>query len=248
MFESWLGKGFVSLGVEGFYFEQVTCDGGDGATLGCFKGKMAGLGPVVGYVHPSSKTESLVLELKWLAKMDTQKRLEGDQIRLERVHRSRPSPGTTRFRQSEEPMTERSRVTLLAALAVTLLSPQAALAVTQAVQGKPGAPGEWRVIGQTHARHDIDHDQIFVQGPFDNFRKIKFKVTDSPLRIHRMVVTYDNGAPDKIEIRQNIPKGGQSRAIDLRGIGKRSVRKIEFWYDTKGILNGRADVTIFGQK
>jgi hypothetical protein len=49
-------------------------------------------------------------------------------------------------------------------------------------------------------------------------------------------------------VRQNIPKGGESRAIDLRGIGKRSVRKIEFWYETKGILNGRADVTIFGMK
>jgi hypothetical protein len=34
--------------------------------------------------------------------------------------------------------------------------------------------------------------------------------------------------------------------VDLRGIGKRSVRKIEFWYETKGILNGQADVTLFG--
>jgi hypothetical protein len=124
----------------------------------------------------------------------------------------------------------------------------AALASTQVTQGKPGAPGEWRLIGQTHATHSVDHDTIFVQGPFDNFRRIKFKVTDAPLNLYRMVVTYDNGVPDKIEVRQNIRKGGESRAIDLRGIGKRSVRKIEFWYETKGLLNGRADVTIFGQK
>jgi len=133
-------------------------------------------------------------------------------------------------------------------VAVLIGVPAAALAATQVVQGKPGAAGEWRVIGQTHAKHTVDHDQIFVQGPFDNFRRIKFKVTDSPLTIHRMVVTYDNGAPDNIDVRQNIKKGGESRAIDLRGIGKRSVRKIEFWYETKGILNGRADVTIFGMK
>ena len=63
-----------------------------------------------------------------------------------------------------------------------------------------------------------------------------------------MVVTYDNGAPDRIEVRQNIPRSGESRAIDLRGVGKRSIRKIEFWYETKGILNGRADVTVFGMK
>jgi hypothetical protein len=35
----------------------------------------------------------------------------------------------------------------------------------------------------------VDHDAIFLRGPFDNFRRIKFKVTDSPLRIHWMVVT-----------------------------------------------------------
>jgi hypothetical protein len=116
------------------------------------------------------------------------------------------------------------------------------------VQPRPGSPGEWRLIGQTHANHSADHDTIIVKGPFDNFRKIKFKVTDAPLNMRHMVVTYDNGAPDRIEVRQNIPQGGESRVIDLRGVGKRSIRKIEFWYDTKGFLKGKADVTVFGMK
>ena len=87
-----------------------------------------------------------------------------------------------------------------------------------------------------------------MQGPFDDFRRIKFKVTDAPLNMERMVVTYDKGAPEQITVRQNIPKGGESRVIDLRGVGKRSIRKIAFWYDTKGLLNGQADVTVFGVK
>ena len=82
-----VGSGFLSLGAEGFYFKQVSCDSGAGATLGCFKGKTAGLGPVLGYIQPFSKTESLVLELKWLAEMDTQKRLEGDYIWLKAVYK-----------------------------------------------------------------------------------------------------------------------------------------------------------------
>jgi len=118
----------------------------------------------------------------------------------------------------------------------------------QVVKPRPGEVGEWRLIGQTHANHGADHDGIIVKGPFDNFRKIKFKVTDAPLNMQHMVVTYDNGQPDKIDIRQNIPQGGESRAIDLRGIGKRSVRRIDFWYDTKGFLKGKADVTVFGMK
>jgi phosphoribosyl 1,2-cyclic phosphodiesterase len=116
------------------------------------------------------------------------------------------------------------------------------------VQPKAGAAGTWRLIGQTHADHGADHDTIVVQGPYDNFRKIKFKVTDAPLNMQRMVVTYDNGAPDNIDIRQNIPQGGESRVIDLRGVGKRSLRRIDFWYDTKGFLKGKADVTVFGMK
>ncbi|MEK6479177.1 hypothetical protein WJR50_16645 [Catalinimonas sp. 4WD22] len=115
-------------------------------------------------------------------------------------------------------------------------------------QPRAGAAGSWRMIGSVQANFRADHDVIIVKGPFDNFRRIKFKVTDAPLNLHRLEVTYDNGAPDKIDVRQNIPQGGESRVIDLRGIGKRSIRKIEFWYDTKGILNGKADVTVFGMK
>jgi hypothetical protein len=66
--------------------------------------------------------------------------------------------------------------------------------------------------------------------------------------MRHMVVTYDNGNPDKIDIRQNIAKGGESRVIELKGVGKRSIRRIDFWYDTKGLLNGKADVTVFGMK
>lgn len=105
----------------------------------------------------------------------------------------------------------------------------------------------WVNLGTTHASHTADHDKITVKGPFDYYRKIKFKVKDAPVNIQRMVVTYDGGAPEKIETRFTVPKNGESRVIDLRG-GKRKLRSIEFWYDTKGILNGTADVTVYGLK
>jgi hypothetical protein len=124
------------------------------------------------------------------------------------------------------------------------------LSFGQRVVSKPraGAPGTWRLIGTTEADFKADHDAIVVAGPFDDFRKVKFKVTDAPLNLMRMVVTYDNGMPDNIEVRENIPQGGESRAIDLKGAGKRSIRKIEYWYDTRGILKGKANITIFGMK
>lgn len=118
----------------------------------------------------------------------------------------------------------------------------------QVTKPKAGSRGSWRLLGTTHAQHSADHDNIKIAGPYDYFRKLKFKVTDAPLNLQRMVVTYDDGGlPEKINIRYNIPKGGESRVIDLKG-GRRKLKSVEFWYDTKGFLNGKADVTLFGQK
>jgi hypothetical protein len=120
----------------------------------------------------------------------------------------------------------------------------------QAVISQPraGNVGAWRLLGSVQARFTADHDVIYVAGPYDYFRRVKFKVTDAPLNLVRMIVRYDDGgAPENIDVRYNIPQGGESRVIDLRG-GRRKLKSVEFWYDTQGILNGRADVTLFGLK
>ena len=107
--------------------------------------------------------------------------------------------------------------------------------------------GTWVRLGRVTATHSADHDTIRVEGRNDDFRKLKFRVSDSPLNLHRIIVTYDNGGAERLDVRQNIPKGGETRDIDLQG-GKRSIRTIEFWYDTKGLFNGRADVTAYGKR
>ena len=80
-----LGSGLVTLGAEAWYFQQLTCDSGAGATLGCFKGRTAGIGPVLGYIQPIGN-EKLLFELKWLPELDTQNRLKGDYFWLKVVY------------------------------------------------------------------------------------------------------------------------------------------------------------------
>lgn len=53
-------------------------------------------------------------------------------------------------------------------------------------------------------------------------------------------------APEEINLRNEIAKGGESRNIDLRGSGKRRLRQAEFWYEKEGILNVEAEVKPFG--
>jgi len=118
----------------------------------------------------------------------------------------------------------------------------------QVSQPKPGTKGSWRLLGTVIANHKADHDIIIVKGPYDYFRRLKFKVTNAPLNMQRMLVRYDDGGkPENIDVRYDIPKGGESRVIDLKG-GKRRLKSVEFWYDTKGFLNGKATVTLMGIK
>ena len=81
-----VGSGYMTAGAEGFYFDQVTADSGSGAALGDFKGMTSGLGPVLGYIRPLG-TQSVAFELKWLAELDTKKRLEGDYIWLRMAYK-----------------------------------------------------------------------------------------------------------------------------------------------------------------
>ena len=79
------GSGFANAGAEAWYFQQVTCDSGSGATLGCFKGRTAGIGPVLGYIQPIGK-EKLLFEFKWLPELETKNRLKGDYLWLKMVY------------------------------------------------------------------------------------------------------------------------------------------------------------------
>jgi len=79
------GAGFLGVGAEAFYWQQVTGDSGSGAKLGSFKGRTAGIGPVLTYLLPLGK-QSLVAELRWLPETSTKNRLDGDYVWLKFVY------------------------------------------------------------------------------------------------------------------------------------------------------------------
>lgn len=79
-----LGKGFVGIGANAFYYQQVTGDSGSGTKLGGFEGMTAGVGPVLNYILPIGKN-TLAAEVKWLPELDTKNRLQGDSVWVKAV-------------------------------------------------------------------------------------------------------------------------------------------------------------------
>lgn len=71
--------GFIGVGANGFYYQQITGDSGSGARLGDFKGRTIGIGPVLSYATKIWKKD-LVAEVKWLPELSVKNRLEGDYI------------------------------------------------------------------------------------------------------------------------------------------------------------------------
>ncbi len=76
-----LCKGLAGVGVSGFYYQQLEGDSGAGATLGDFKGRTVGIGPVVSYSREING-HSVTAEAKWLTEFETKNRLEGNYLWL----------------------------------------------------------------------------------------------------------------------------------------------------------------------
>ena len=106
---------------------------------------------------------------------------------------------------------------------------------------------EWKFIGDKSVRFGVDRDVIHCGNANDDFRQIKLKVTDGPVKILDMKVYFDNDEVQDISIRKHIRQGDESRLIDLTG-GLRHLKKIEFWYETKGFARGRSRVALWGRK
>ena len=104
---------------------------------------------------------------------------------------------------------------------------------------------EWRFIADKWVNYGVDRDAIVFGDLKDDFRQIKLRVTDAPLRMYDMKIYFDNGSVQDVALKSLFRQGDESRVIDLVG-GMRHLRKIEFWYETKGVRKGKARVAVWG--
>jgi hypothetical protein len=106
-------------------------------------------------------------------------------------------------------------------------------------------PG-WEHLGSRKVNYGLDRDVILVGAYEGVFRKLKIEVKGGSLNMHKMVVEYGNGVKDEIELRHNFGRKSASRIVDLNA-GRRVIRDITFWYDSKNLSRRKAVVHVYGR-
>jgi hypothetical protein len=104
----------------------------------------------------------------------------------------------------------------------------------------------WDYLGQSNVDGRRDHDNIRVNAR-GAFRAIQLRVQGGAIEFQRVVVHFENGADSEVEIRDRIPAGGQTRAIDLPGDNRR-IDSVEVWYGNGNWGRRRPNLRLYGRR
>ena len=111
----------------------------------------------------------------------------------------------------------------------------------------PARAEKWVFLGQRHVNDRAERDSIEVTASEGSFEAIQLRVKRSAVRFYGVTVVYGAGTSDDLELRDVIPAGGQSRALDLRG-ANRVVKRVNFSYEAKSLGRRGAIVEVYGRR
>jgi len=114
-----------------------------------------------------------------------------------------------------------------------------AFAAACATYAQSGRGPNWALLGERVVTDRADHDTIRVGRDRGSFTGVKFEVRRRGVDFHRVVIHFANGEDQKVEMRNSIPAGGETRVIDIDG-ANRIITSIDFWYDAKTLGRGRS--------
>jgi hypothetical protein len=104
--------------------------------------------------------------------------------------------------------------------------------------------GRWDYLGDAHVDGAQDHDNIHVGKHDGRFRAIQLRVSGGAIYFERVIVHFGDGTQEELVIRDKIPSGGATRAIDLPG-ERRVIESVELWYG-KDKWEHRPKVSLYG--
>jgi hypothetical protein len=124
-------------------------------------------------------------------------------------------------------------------LAVTLLAAANARAADE--------DKDWKVMGDAEISRKSGTATIDVGGEEGLAKRIKFEVRGTDVEFKKVTITYENGDPEEIEIRDSVRRGGRTRAINLKG-GNRVIKKVLVAFKTDKDADRNARLVLMGHK
>ena len=121
----------------------------------------------------------------------------------------------------------------------------AAAVQAQARHASPAPAKKAAHLGSRKVTFQAEKDTVMVTARDGRFEKLQLRVSGSPLEMYNVRIVFGDGTSFSPNTRWNFSQGSWTRQIDLPG-GKRVIRKVEFWYRSKGPRTGRATVQVFG--
>jgi hypothetical protein len=123
-------------------------------------------------------------------------------------------------------------------------------AYTTTLAQKPGVVVSdkegWHKIGETTVDFTTETDQIYVVGK-DKFGSIKIKITDAPMHLMSVMIYYENGDSQMVNIGKEIKAPGETGTVKLHKEGE--IKKVSFVYRTLPNNQGKkAHVELWGMK
>lgn len=132
-------------------------------------------------------------------------------------------------------------------LRLTALALAALALIAVAADARPRRDRHWESLGTLTVSDAKDHDVLAVTRAQGTFRSLKLEVQVRAVQFRSMKIHFANGETQDVELRDVIPAGGESRVIDVEGVGDRVIRSIELTYDAQSLGGKKARVRVYGK-
>jgi hypothetical protein len=106
---------------------------------------------------------------------------------------------------------------------------------------------DWKVMGDAKIERKSGSAKIDVGGEEGLVKRIKFEVRGADVEFKKVTVTYESGDPEEIDIRDEVRRGGKTRAIDLKG-GNRVIKKVLIAFKVDKDTDKDALIVLMGSK
>ena len=108
---------------------------------------------------------------------------------------------------------------------------------------KPG----WHKIGEVKANFKTESESIAPMGK-DKFKAVRLKITDAPIEISQIIVSYEDETMQEIPLNGQLAEGSETNVFTLNSPDK-EIKKVSFTYRSKPNYEGdRAHVELYGLK